>query len=120
MRVYVCVYSHVCVCVCVQLYKIRAGKTVPQGLLLMCMLLMFSMLTLNVFMLSLAPEYMTFGYQRYVCAQSPRQREAEGQWAEVPGRVCCCIDDVWLPTLRTHAHTDTRTGTGTGRAPRRA
>ena len=32
----------------------------------MCMLLMLSLLTLNVFMTSLAPEYMTFGYQRYV------------------------------------------------------
>lgn len=32
----------------------------------MCMFLMFSLLTLNVFMTSLAPEYMAFGYQTYV------------------------------------------------------
>ena len=49
-----------------QLFKLRPHGSVPQGLLLMCMLLMLSLLTLNVFMTSLAPEYMTFGYQRYV------------------------------------------------------
>ena len=39
------------------------------------MLLMLSMLTLNVFMLSLAPEYMTFGYQRYVRLMRPYSAE---------------------------------------------
>lgn len=52
------------------LYKIRPRKTVPQGVLLMAMILNFLILTLNMQVLTLAPQYSTFGYQSYVVPQN--------------------------------------------------
>ena len=47
-------------------YKIRAGKTKPQAILLMCMNLMFILLALNVVMFSVVPDYTTYGSQRFI------------------------------------------------------
>jgi len=47
-------------------YKIRAFKTPPRGLLLAVNSLMFIILALNVVMFSLVPDYTMFGDQKYI------------------------------------------------------
>ena len=44
----------------------RSHGTVPQGLLLMCLMLMLSLMCLNVVVSTLAPQYMSYGFQKYV------------------------------------------------------
>ena len=38
----------------------------PQALLMLCGLLMFALLALTMYIISLAPDYTSFGYQKYV------------------------------------------------------
>lgn len=47
------------------LYRVRAKRTAPQGVLLMALILNFLILTLNMQVLTLAPQYATFGHQSY-------------------------------------------------------
>jgi len=49
----------------VSVYRIRAWKTHPRGLLLAVLSLMYIILALNVVMFSLVPDYTTFGNQHY-------------------------------------------------------
>jgi len=49
----------------VNLYKIRRGSTPPQGLLLASVILMFSILSLNMELTTLAPRYANWGSQTY-------------------------------------------------------
>ena len=53
-------------CLCLSVYKVRAWRTPPRGLLLTVLLLMFIILAQNVVMLSLVPDYTMFGNQHYV------------------------------------------------------
>lgn len=46
-------------------FNVRANKTVPQGLLCLVSVLMFTVLAVNVVLLSLAPQYSTYGNQKY-------------------------------------------------------
>ncbi len=46
-------------------FQIRPQRTVPQGILFTCMLLMFSMLALNILLITLMPTYISYGNQRY-------------------------------------------------------
>ena len=50
----------------VSLYKIRTRKTVPQGVLLVAMVMNFLLLTFSLQLLTLAPQYTTFGAQTYI------------------------------------------------------
>jgi len=50
----------------VNLYKIRRGSTPPQGLLLASVILMFSVLSLNMELTTLAPRYANWGSQTYI------------------------------------------------------
>jgi len=50
---------------CFSIYKVRAWKTHPCGLLLCVLSLMYIIMALNVVMFSLVPEYTTFGNQHY-------------------------------------------------------
>ena len=52
-------------CFCLSLYKIRAWRTPPRGLLLTILILMFIILAQNIVMLSLVPDYTMFGNQHY-------------------------------------------------------
>jgi len=49
----------------VNLYKIRRGATPPQGLLLASVILMFAILSLNMELTTLAPQYSNWGSQTY-------------------------------------------------------
>lgn len=50
---------------CLKMFKIRPRRTPPQGVLFICFILMFTVLALNVVLLTLAPQYVTFGNQKY-------------------------------------------------------
>ena len=52
------------------MYKIRPRRTRPQGILMLCMILMFMMLAINVIVYELTPQYSSFGSQRYVVSKS--------------------------------------------------
>ena len=47
-------------------YKIRAQKTKPQALVLMCLNLIFLLLAINVIMFSVVPDYTTYGNQNFI------------------------------------------------------
>ncbi|XP_022093239.1 probable lysosomal cobalamin transporter [Acanthaster planci] len=51
---------------CVKMYKIRPHHTKPQALLFLCMYLMFLLLAVNVMLYNLAPDYMTYGHQKFL------------------------------------------------------
>lgn len=48
------------------MYKIRPRRTRPQGILMMCMIMMFLTLAINIIIYELTPQYSSFGSQRYV------------------------------------------------------
>jgi len=52
-------------CFCLSLYKIRAWRTPPRGLLLAVLCLMLIILAQNLVLFSLLPDYTTFGSQHY-------------------------------------------------------
>ena len=48
-----------------QMYKIRPRRTRPQALLMLCMLLSFIMLAINIIIYELTPQYTSYGSQHY-------------------------------------------------------
>ncbi|OTF83938.1 hypothetical protein BLA29_001449 [Euroglyphus maynei] len=50
---------------CIKLYKIKPGKTAPQGILLLFALVMLAILGINVLFYSAFPQYATYGRQFY-------------------------------------------------------
>jgi len=49
----------------IRMYRIRPRRTRPQGLLMMCMTLMFIILAINVILYSVTPQYVMYGSQQY-------------------------------------------------------
>nr|XP_022319135.1 probable lysosomal cobalamin transporter [Crassostrea virginica] len=49
-----------------RMYKIRPRRTRPQGILMMCMIMMFLTLAINIIIYELTPQYSSFGSQKYV------------------------------------------------------
>ncbi|NWV51619.1 LMBD1 protein, partial [Daphoenositta chrysoptera] len=50
----------------IRLYKIRRGKTRPQALLFLCMILLLIVLHTTYMIYSLAPQYVMYGSQKYL------------------------------------------------------
>ncbi|KAL9645651.1 hypothetical protein ABK040_003384 [Willaertia magna] len=50
---------------CINLYKLKFRRTVPQGLVSTCIFLMFIMIVTAFMLPSFAPQYTTFGSQKY-------------------------------------------------------
>ncbi|NXG14671.1 LMBD1 protein, partial [Grallaria varia] len=50
----------------IRLYKIRRGKTQPQALLFLCMILLLIVLHTSYMIYSLAPQYVMYGSQKYL------------------------------------------------------
>ena len=48
-----------------QLYKIRPRKTMPHALLFFVFILMYVVLAINVVLMTLAPQYLMYGNQKY-------------------------------------------------------
>ena len=53
-------------CFSFQLYKIRRGRTRPQALLFLCMILLLIVLHTSYMIYSLAPQYVMYGSQNYL------------------------------------------------------
>ncbi|XP_048387591.1 lysosomal cobalamin transport escort protein LMBD1 isoform X2 [Stegostoma tigrinum] len=49
----------------IRLYKIRSGRTRPQALLFLCMILLLMVLHTSYMIYSLAPQYVMYGSQKY-------------------------------------------------------
>ncbi|KAL3867711.1 hypothetical protein ACJMK2_040577 [Sinanodonta woodiana] len=49
-----------------RMYKIRPRHTRPQALLMLCMILMFVMLAVNIIVYELTPQYTSYGGQHYL------------------------------------------------------
>lgn len=56
---------------CLKMSKIRPSKTTPQGMLFMCLILVFVVLSLNVLLMTLLPKYLTYGNQKYPAMAPP-------------------------------------------------
>ncbi|XP_064624509.1 probable lysosomal cobalamin transporter [Lineus longissimus] len=50
----------------IRMFKIRVRRTVPQGLLFMCMIMMFITLAINIIIYQIAPQYSVYGSQHYM------------------------------------------------------
>lgn len=48
-----------------KMYNIRANRTVPQGLLFLAFILVFIILSLNIILMTLSPQYVSYGHQMY-------------------------------------------------------
>uniref|UniRef100_A0A8B9TG22 Lysosomal cobalamin transport escort protein LMBD1 n=1 Tax=Anas platyrhynchos TaxID=8839 RepID=A0A8B9TG22_ANAPL len=64
----------------IRLYKIRRGKTRPQALLFLCMILLLIVLHTSYMIYSLAPQYVMYGSQKYLVQSN---KTTDGQ----PGNV---------------------------------
>lgn len=53
-------------CFCVRLFAVRPAGTLPRGILLVCYLLSLVVLALNTVLLTLTPQYATYGNQVFV------------------------------------------------------
>ncbi|XP_067142464.1 lysosomal cobalamin transport escort protein LMBD1-like isoform X1 [Centruroides vittatus] len=51
---------------CVKMYTIRVKRTRPQGLLMLCLTLMYTVLGINILLFNISPQYMLYGSQHYV------------------------------------------------------
>uniref|UniRef100_A0A8D0CA02 Lysosomal cobalamin transport escort protein LMBD1 n=1 Tax=Salvator merianae TaxID=96440 RepID=A0A8D0CA02_SALMN len=59
----------------IRLYKIRRGRTRPQALLFLCMILLLIVLHTSYMIYSLAPQYVMYGSQKYL---SPSNTTVDG------------------------------------------
>ncbi|XP_052777105.1 probable lysosomal cobalamin transporter [Mya arenaria] len=50
---------------CLRMYKMRPRRTPPQGILMMCFILMLTLLGINILLYELTPQYTSFGNQHY-------------------------------------------------------
>lgn len=73
-----------------KMYKIRVQRTVPQGLLFLSFILMFTILCLNVVLMTLSPQYVTYGNQHFTRGISSEASESGGLYkvgvAEYPSK----------------------------------
>jgi len=58
-----------------KVFRVRANGTAPQGLLCLISILMFTILAINIVLLSLTPQYSTYGNQKYTLISDPSQEE---------------------------------------------
>ncbi|XP_071037653.1 lysosomal cobalamin transport escort protein LMBD1 [Parasteatoda tepidariorum] len=52
-------------CFCIPMYKVRPGRTPPQGLIMLAFILMFAVLAFHILLYLVLPTYTTFGSQYY-------------------------------------------------------
>ncbi|XP_013783878.1 probable lysosomal cobalamin transporter isoform X1 [Limulus polyphemus] len=66
-------------CFCVRMYKIRPRRTPPQGMLMLCSILMYTILAINIFLYSVSPQYTTYGSQQYIANITNATGNSTGQ-----------------------------------------
>ncbi|KAL4237090.1 putative lysosomal cobalamin transporter [Mactra antiquata] len=62
---------------CLRMYKIRPHRTRPQGILMMCMILMFIQLGINIILYELTPQYSSYGSQHFIEHQTGNTTSVE-------------------------------------------
>ncbi|KAL2306754.1 hypothetical protein Nmel_004690, partial [Mimus melanotis] len=70
-----------------RLYKIRRGKTRPQALLFLCMILLLIVLHTSYMIYSLAPQYVMYGSQKYL-VQSNKTIDGQPQNITLVSKDC--------------------------------
>ena len=86
------------------MYQLRPRRTTPQALLFMCFLLMMVILSLNVTLLTLSPQYMTFGNQRYPSLPALPSSVAAAAVKHALNCCSCPTPRWWLPRTRAPTH----------------
>ncbi|XP_045160510.2 probable lysosomal cobalamin transporter [Mercenaria mercenaria] len=67
---------------CLRMYKIRPRRTRPQGILMMCMILMFIQLGINIILYELTPQYSSYGSQHFKVSNSTQVEECSTNQGE--------------------------------------
>ncbi|XP_029451523.1 probable lysosomal cobalamin transporter isoform X2 [Rhinatrema bivittatum] len=67
----------------IRLYKIRRGRTRPQALLFLCMILLLIVLHTNYMIYSLAPQYVMYGSQKYLVQSNETLANAQQRNATI-------------------------------------
>ncbi|XP_027784136.2 lysosomal cobalamin transport escort protein LMBD1 [Marmota flaviventris] len=62
----------------IRLYKIRRGRTRPQALLFLCMILLLIVLHTSYMIYSLAPQYVMYGSQNYLIESNVTSNDTKG------------------------------------------
>lgn len=62
---------------CLKMYKMRPHRTRPQGVLMMCMILMLALLGINIILYELTPQYTSFGNQMFWGVTGPNSTSLE-------------------------------------------
>ncbi|EDQ91976.1 uncharacterized protein MONBRDRAFT_22684 [Monosiga brevicollis MX1] len=88
-----------------KVYDIKARRTVPQALLFMCTIVMFTLLFLNVVFLTLAPQYVTYGNQMY--SSFPKDANVTGSYQLYPSHPSQCSSKAPLYVYTAENATDT-------------
>jgi len=93
-------------CCCLALYKIRAWKTPPRGLLLAVMLLMATIIAQNVVIFSLVPDYTMFGSQHFNQSDGTSWSIVRCRASSMPTTKDLCVPSrISALLLAFHAHT---------------
>ena len=69
------------------MFKIRPGKTLPQALLFMVFLLMMIVMALNIILLTLTPQYIQYGNQKFYDVTTNKLVACNK--GAPPGNICC-------------------------------
>lgn len=67
---------------CLRMYKIRPRRTRPQGILMMCMILMFIQLGINIILYELTPQYSSYGSQHFQESNSTKTEKCSTNQGE--------------------------------------
>ncbi|XP_065185123.1 probable lysosomal cobalamin transporter [Sycon ciliatum] len=86
-------------CCWIKMYKVRPGRTEPQGVLMVAFLMMFCVLYLNTMVMSLAPQYVMFGSQKYNYTCTMTNTTQNGTNATAFAAPGYAYDQVALPVL---------------------
>ncbi|XP_053314834.1 lysosomal cobalamin transport escort protein LMBD1 [Spea bombifrons] len=72
----------------IRLYKIKRGRTRPQALLFLSMILLLIVLYTSYMTYSLAPQYVMYGNQRYLAKTNDTQQDGNGNYTTFVSKEC--------------------------------
>ncbi|CAM9562877.1 lysosomal cobalamin transport escort protein LMBD1 isoform X1 [Lampetra fluviatilis] len=90
-----------------KLYNIRTGRTRPQALLFLCLILMLTVMHVNYVMYSLAPDYVMYGNQKYLANKTtfdPSTKVGNTTWILTPCDAKAPIDDCTVTRMYLFLH----------------
>ncbi|XP_075926074.1 lysosomal cobalamin transport escort protein LMBD1 isoform X3 [Petromyzon marinus] len=90
-----------------KLYNIRTGRTRPQALLFLCLILMLIVMHVNYVIYSLAPDYVMYGNQKYLANKTtldPSTKVGNTTWILMPCDAKAPIDDCTVTRMYLFLH----------------